>query len=359
MLAVEVEDGELSSVFGAVVAALKAVVVVEQVFVEDVHAVVAHVKLRLAQLGVVEEEAPAEVVDGILGARQKLVGEKRHVIARLAEHFGKERIVAPFALVAGGIEREEMLEDEAREVPRGHHVVEGHQLASSAAFQLAWRGGLVVAIELRVVLVVALADDEHDLRTGEGAAVYAHAVLGDEQTVNLLGREAVGIDAECHAIGWCIELGAVLACEFVLYGANVAIAEEARHGRLVGPACGGAPRQEQCHDERRQMGQTGFEGGEPGSMADSSCTYLTIYIVARGLQSALQAPEQPAAKTGRERMGHHEEQHAAHGAQQHVGSDVGREKLARLLAVGLAHQQQHGGIERRLELHEAIDVDDG
>ena len=79
---------------------------------------VATVKLPLAQFWVVQEEPTTEVIDSLLGLGLKLVGDKCHVIARLTEHLWEERLVAPLATIANGIERQHVLEDKTREVPR-------------------------------------------------------------------------------------------------------------------------------------------------------------------------------------------------------------------------------------------------
>ena len=91
---------------------------------------VADVELCLAQRGVVEEEASREIVDGLLGLRQELIGEEGDPVAGLAEECGEERIVAPLAFLPDNMHREEVLEDKAREVPAAHHVGElGKQTA--------------------------------------------------------------------------------------------------------------------------------------------------------------------------------------------------------------------------------------
>ena len=56
-------------------------------------------------------------------------------------------------------------------------------------------------------------------------------------------------------------------------------------------------------------------------------------------------------------MGKQHEQHPAQTAEHHGAREIRLEKLCRLAAVGLAHKQQHRGGYRRVELHEAIDVD--
>ena len=96
VLSYEVEDYEI------VISALsfQLVVVLEQTLVVGVKPVVARVELRCAERRVVEEKSAAEVIDGLACLGQELVGEERHVVARLAEHLGEQRIVAPFAFLS-------------------------------------------------------------------------------------------------------------------------------------------------------------------------------------------------------------------------------------------------------------------
>ena len=49
--------------------------------------VVAHVELCLAQRGIVEEEATAEIIYGFLGLRKELVRDEGNIVACLAEKF--------------------------------------------------------------------------------------------------------------------------------------------------------------------------------------------------------------------------------------------------------------------------------
>ena len=104
--------------------------------VEFVQLLVSHVKLRLAEVRVVEEEASAEVIYRFFCLRQKLVGDEGDVVASLPEQFGKQRVVTPFAAVADGMEREDVFEHEAREVPARHHVVKHHHLSFFRALKL-------------------------------------------------------------------------------------------------------------------------------------------------------------------------------------------------------------------------------
>ena len=47
------------------------------------------------------------------------------VVARFPEQFGEERIVAPLAFISHGIERKEVLEHEAGEIPWRYNVGKG------------------------------------------------------------------------------------------------------------------------------------------------------------------------------------------------------------------------------------------
>ena len=55
-------------------------------------------------------------------------------------------------------------------------------------------------------------------------------------------------------------------------------------------------------------------------------------------------------------VGEHDEQHPSHVAEQHVGRHARLQELASLALVGLANKQKHGGCERGVELHEAVDI---
>ena len=85
------------------------------------------IKLSGTQLRIVQEEPAAKVVDGLLRLGLELVGDKYDVVACLAEHLGEEGLVAPLATIADGIERKHVLEDEARQVPRGYHIRKRHE----------------------------------------------------------------------------------------------------------------------------------------------------------------------------------------------------------------------------------------
>ena len=74
---------------------LQGVVFLKHALVELMETCVTGVKLRLTQLRVVQEKAAAEIIDRLPRFGQKLVGDERHVIARLTEHLREERTIAP------------------------------------------------------------------------------------------------------------------------------------------------------------------------------------------------------------------------------------------------------------------------
>ena len=140
---------------------LKSVVLHYYSSVKPVQLVVAHVELCLAQRGIVEEEATAEIIYGFLGLRKELVRDEGNVVACLAEKFREERIITPFTAVAYGMERKYVLEYEARQVPARNNIVKNKEFAIFLPFQLLWCGFVFVAVELRVMLVIALTHYEH------------------------------------------------------------------------------------------------------------------------------------------------------------------------------------------------------
>ena len=169
VLANEMEDDEVVAFEVYLAFVQEVVVIAEQSLVEAVKARVAQVKLRLAQYRVVEEEASREIVNRLPGGKEKLVGQERDLIARLAEKLREERIVAPLTLLANDVHRQHVLEHETREVPARHHVVELRQPSAALKPSLSWRVFLRIAIKLAMGLAVALANDEHYSRRAERA----------------------------------------------------------------------------------------------------------------------------------------------------------------------------------------------
>ena len=99
MLADEVEDDEVVPLEVYLAVFQETVVVGQQAVVERMQLGVAHVKLCLAQRGVVEEEAAREVIHSLLGLWQELIGEERYLVACLAEQLREQWVVAPFAFL--------------------------------------------------------------------------------------------------------------------------------------------------------------------------------------------------------------------------------------------------------------------
>ena len=59
------------------------------------------------------------------------------------------------------MERKYVLEYEARQVPARNNIVKNKEFAIFLPFQLLWCGFVFVAVELRVMLVIALTHYEH------------------------------------------------------------------------------------------------------------------------------------------------------------------------------------------------------
>ena len=182
---------------------------------------------------VVQEESATEVVHSLARLRQKLVGDKGNVIACLAEHSREKRIVAPLTLVAYGVERENMLEDKARKIPRTHYVGIFHKSALLLKLLLAWRSRHAVAILCRVMAVVALAYDKHDIWRAERTRVDLHLVYSRHQTVNLLCCERIGIKAEHQTVDRLVKVGMTLLRQRMFYNTDSTARHQLDKGSLV------------------------------------------------------------------------------------------------------------------------------
>ena len=212
------EDGELVLVGMLLV---QGVVVAEQPFIERMGTGVAVIEQDAAELRVVQEETAAEIEHLLAGTGHELVGEEGDMIACTAKQLGKKRSIAPLPFVADGMKREDVLKDKTGQVPRSHHVGKDDKAAVAQPLQLSGGRGVVVAIELRTVAVVALADDKDNLRSTEVAAVDdgpAHIAL---QGNDLPGGKPVGIQTERHAVSGQIEGGMLLGGQLVLHLADV------------------------------------------------------------------------------------------------------------------------------------------
>ena len=198
-------------------ARLQPLIVGNQILVEDVQFLVPLVKLRLAQHRIIQEEPAAEVVDRLLGLRQELVRDERHVVACLPEQLREQGIVTPLSFLPYHMHREHILEHETGQVPGCHHVGIFHQ--QPAALTLCLPGGCrhEVAILLRVVPAETLADNQHDVRRRIRAAVHNHLVCRSHQFPYLLGSQLVGPDAECQTVGRRILSATIGLRQFVFH----------------------------------------------------------------------------------------------------------------------------------------------
>ena len=142
------------------------------------------------------------------------------MITCLAEHGREQRIVAPLTLVAHRIEREDVLEDEAREVPGAHYVGIFHQSTLLLELLLAWRCRHAVAILCRVVAIVALAYDENYVGRAERTRIHARLVDPRYKAVNLLCGKRIGIKAEHQSVNRLIKVGWSLLGERMFYIAD-------------------------------------------------------------------------------------------------------------------------------------------
>ena len=239
-------------------------------------------------------------------------------------------MVAPLDFLSDNVQRKHILEHEAREVPRCHHIGEHRHVLLVAAAYLSRRGGFVVAVEGRVVFVVALSDDEHYLRRAKRAAVYPYVVLCLYERAHLLRSQMVREKAERQPVERLIEVGAVGSGEFMLHLAYVAAREHLPHLGLV--ACRGyaCPHHHACRCQ--------------------ACCCLKIahyaaaqdrYALAQGRKALRQLCRYPPNSVNR-----HHQHHPSHCCLQQVSSHIAREELASLALVGLESQQQHRGIER-------------
>ena len=162
------------------------VVILQQARIVTVERGVAQVKLSTVQRGIVEKKSATEIKHSRSRLHQELVGEERHLVARLLENLGEKRIVAPLALLPHDVHGEHVFKHIAREVPRRNHVGERHQEPCSGAPLLPWRGGQLVTILVGVMPAIAFANDEHDGGRAKRAAVDAHLVGGRHQFVHLV-----------------------------------------------------------------------------------------------------------------------------------------------------------------------------
>ena len=230
----------------------------QETLVKTVGLGVTNIKLPLAQFRIVQEEVAAEVVDGLLRLGQELVGDKRYVIASLAEHLWEKRLVAPLATIADGIERQHVLEDKARQIPRGHHIGKRNERTIFGHHHLIGCCLFLIAVELGVMLVVALANHQHDVGHAIAAAVHLNQSAGSLQLYYLLGSQTVDIDTKGQAIDGDIEFGLILTGQFVLHLSDGIAGEEPVHRHLIIPCLADGAEEHPGHDAAHD----GFEASD-------------------------------------------------------------------------------------------------
>ena len=336
----EVEDDQGGRGVGS-----EAVPLLQQAVVPDVGLLVAVVEHCCRETRVVQEEFAGEIKHRLARLRQELVGEERHIVACPLEHFGEERIVAPRPLLSDDVGRQHVLEDETRQVPGRHYISELHQLACLLARHLSRRRRHVVAVELSMMFVVALADDKHNGWRRIGATVHRHPLSSLYQLVHLARSQLVGTYAERQSVDGLILLGPVVARHFVLDGPDGGQRHQAPQSLLVFPTCRGRPykQAEEAYPQPLPEGK----GDQPGcSQPKRHTTPLSLW---RGVGGE-------AAQPARNPMPQRNEQQPPHPTGQRVPLQDGTQKLTRFAAVGLAHEHQHRGRQRRTVLLKAIDV---
>ena len=279
---------------------------------------------------VVQEESAGEIKHRLARLRQELVGEERHIVARPLEHFGEERIVAPRPLLSDDVGRQHVLEDETRQIPGRHHIRELHQLASLLARHLPRRRRHVVAVELRVVFVVALADDEHNGWRRIGATVHRHPLSSLYQLVHLARSQLVGTYAERQSVDGLILLGPVVARHFVLDGPDGGQRHQAPQPLFVFPTCRGRPYKQAKEAYPQPLPQG--RGDQPGCSQPKRHT--TPLSPRRGVGGE-------AAQPARKAMPQRNEQQPPYSTRQRFPLQHGTQELARLATVGLTHEHQH------------------
>ena len=96
---------------------LQTVVLLQHALVIRIKTGVTCIKQLFAQIRIVQEETSAEVVNSLVSLRLELVGDKRNVIACLAEYFWEEWFIAPFLFFADGLQRQDVLEHKTGKIP--------------------------------------------------------------------------------------------------------------------------------------------------------------------------------------------------------------------------------------------------
>ena len=82
---------------------LQLIIGLQYPIVKLVKAGITGVKLSLTHLRIIQEEAPAEVINSLFSLRLELISDKGHVIASLTEYLWEKRRITPFAAIADGM----------------------------------------------------------------------------------------------------------------------------------------------------------------------------------------------------------------------------------------------------------------
>ena len=243
VLAHQVEDEEVR-VNVNVPVPVNTVIVAKQSLVEDVKLRVSHVKLLLGERLVVDEESAREVIHRLLGLRQELIGEECHPVARLAEELAEERIVAPVRRVAHAVGGHQVLEYEARQVPRRYGVVHLGQQSRALQLHLLRHVLLVVAVELRMALIETLAQDKHYRRALHVTRVHLRPVERLEELIQLACYQLVAAYGKSQSHRRLVHLRMRSVGQRMLHGADGLH----RHRLLVQPLVLPCTEIRRCHE---------------------------------------------------------------------------------------------------------------
>ena len=87
-----------------------------------------------------------------------------------------------------------------------------------------------------MVLIVALANNQHDIWHTIAATIYYHFLASSHQLVYLVRCQMVGIDAETKSIYWQIELGAILTRQLVFHLSDGIVSIQSVSSHFIVPA---------------------------------------------------------------------------------------------------------------------------
>ena len=132
-----------------------------------------------------------------------------------------------------------MFEDETRQVPRCYDIRERYETSFCRQRQLSRRRRLIIAIELRVMLVIALTYHQHDIRHPITATVNLDFLAGNLKFYHLVGCQLIRINTERKPIDGHIQLRLVFLRQLMLHLSDCLVGEESPHRFLIIPdLCG-------------------------------------------------------------------------------------------------------------------------